>query len=59
MEGFLATRLIEGKLKWATLEKSKAYSKYCDGVLEVLHSRGYEINQKGDCVPIEKNDTVA
>lgn len=49
MENFLATRLIQGKLKWETLEKS-TYSKYCDKTLEVLHSRGYEIDDDKNCI---------
>lgn len=51
MVDFLANNLIKGKLKWATLEKSKAYSKYTDAVIAELDSRGYMIDENGNCVP--------
>lgn len=50
MANFLATRLIQGKLKWGTLEDSTTYAKYCDAVLAVLETRGYIIDSNGDCV---------
>lgn len=50
MANFLATRLIQGKLAWSTLENSVTYAKYCDSVLAVLETRGYVIDSNGNCV---------
>lgn len=56
MANFLATRLIQGKLKWSTLEGSTTYAKYCDAVLAVLGTRGYMIDSNGDCVRIPQTE---
>lgn len=56
MANFLATRLIQGKLKWSTLEGSTTYAKYCDAVLAVLETRGYMIDSNGDCVRLPQSE---
>ena len=52
MANFLATQLIAGRLSWETLTKSKTYGKYADMVVDVLESRGYMIDEEGNCVRI-------
>ena len=56
MANFLATRLIQGKLAWSTLENSATYAKYCDSVLTVLETRGYVIDSNDNCV--RSNSTI-
>ena len=52
MANFLATQIINGKLTWTRLTKSTTYNRYADQVVDVLESRGYMIDENGNCVKI-------
>ena len=41
---------IDGKLTWANVVKSPTYMKYADRALDILRSKGYYINEEGNCV---------
>ena len=47
---FIAKNLIDGKLTWAKVVKSPTYAKYADMALDILRSKGYYINEEGNCV---------
>ena len=55
MANFLATQLMNGKLTWARLIKSTTYNRYADQVVDVLESRGYMIDENGNCVRISSD----
>ena len=52
MANFLARNLINGKIHWSQIENSKTYAKYADAVLAVLETKGYMIDEEGNCVPV-------
>ena len=47
---FIAKNLIDVKLTWAKVEKSPTYMKYADRALDIIRSKGYYINEEGNCV---------
>ena len=55
MANFLATQIINGKLTWTRLTKSTTYNRYADQVVDVLESRGYMIDENGNCVRISSD----
>ena len=55
MANFLATQIINGKLTWTRLTKSTTYNRYADQVVDVLESRGYMIDESGNCVRISSD----
>ena len=52
MATFMANNLISGKLTWAKVAKSHTYAKYADAALAILESKGYYIDEEGNCVKI-------
>ena len=54
MPRFIASNVIAGKLTWARVESSRIYSVYKDDAMKELNKRGYTIDRKGNCVPLEK-----
>ena len=53
MAKFLAVQVIMGKLKYASITKTKKYAKYADSVLEIIHEKGHEIDEEGNCVFVQ------
>ena len=47
---FIAKNLIDGKLTWVRVVKSPTYAMYADMALDILRSKGYYINEEGNCV---------
>lgn len=46
----IAKNLIDGKLTWAKVVKSPTYTMYADMALDIIRSKGYYINEEGNCV---------
>lgn len=50
MTNFIVKNLINGKLTFEQVQKSKVYSPYVDAVIAELDARGYMIDENGNCV---------
>lgn len=53
MAKFLALQVIMGKLRYASITKTKKYAKYADLALEIIREKGYEIDEEGNCVFVQ------